>query len=140
MRGSTDPANVDQYDSRTYTRKGLATRVVVREKPYVKSRSQRLVDFLRPSMRTGYNVVQGFELAKVMFCVIFPVFMLIYWKSVQRKLPDQWESQLSGLQHRQLKEEAVPEHDTDYFSIIETFQERREKALQKKQREVVGTS
>ncbi|KEG06915.1 hypothetical protein DQ04_11671020 [Trypanosoma grayi] len=140
MPDYTDPARVNQYDSSTHTRKGLNTRVVIREKPFVKSRSQRLVDFLRPSTRIGFNVVQGFELAKMMVCIVFPVFLMLYAKRVQQRLPDQWESQFGGLQHRQLKEDVVPETDTDYFTIIDTFKERREKALQKKQMEVRGAS
>ncbi|KAG8341637.1 hypothetical protein ERJ75_001234100 [Trypanosoma vivax] len=135
MSGPERPAPFDQYDSRTFTRKGLSTRVVVREKPFIKSRSQRIVEFLRPTMKYGYSVVQGFELAKVMVCIVLPVFMLMYWKHVQQKLPEQWESQFAKLQHRQLKEESVPEHDTDYFTIIDTFQQRRERALQRKQAE-----
>ncbi|RNF17545.1 uncharacterized protein Tco025E_04780 [Trypanosoma conorhini] len=131
-----NPARVNQYDPATYTRKGQTTRVVVREKPFIKSRTQRLLDFLRPSIRSGFNVVQGFELAKVMACVVFPIVMLLYWKHMQKKLPDQWESQFAGLQHRKLKEEVLQEPETDYFTIIDTFKERREKALEKKQRHV----
>ncbi|EAN84232.1 hypothetical protein, conserved [Trypanosoma cruzi] len=135
MSEHKNPARVDQYDSGTYTRKGQTTRVVVREKPFIKSRSQRFFEFLRPSTRTGFNVVQGFELAKVMVCIVFPIFMLLYWKRMQKRLPDQWESQFAGLQHRILKEDVLQEQETDYFTIIETFKERREKALQKKQKE-----
>ncbi|ORC89123.1 uncharacterized protein TM35_000131270 [Trypanosoma theileri] len=140
MANEKDAARVNQYDSATYTRKGLTTRVVIREKPFIKSRTQRLVDFLRPSIRTGFNVVQGFELAKVMGCVVLPVFMMLYWKRVQKGLPDRWEGQFSGLQHKQLKEEVQQqqEQETDYFTIIDTFKERREKALKKKQMEVMG--
>ncbi|RNC42600.1 hypothetical protein TcCL_NonESM07781 [Trypanosoma cruzi] len=135
MSEHKNPARVDQYDSGTYTRKGQTTRVVVREKLFIKSRSQRFFEFLRPSTRTGFNVVQGFELAKVMVCIVFPIFMLLYWKRMQKRLPDQWESQFAGLQHRKLKEDVLQEQETDYFTIIETFKERREKALQKKQKE-----
>ncbi|KAH9593503.1 hypothetical protein LSM04_007513 [Trypanosoma melophagium] len=142
MTNYNEPARVNQYDSTTYTRKGQTTRVVIREKPFIKSRTQRLVDFLRPSIRTGFNVVQGFELAKVMACIVFPVFMMLYWKRVQKGLPDRWEGQFSGLQHRQLKEEVQQEQEreTDYFTIIDTFKERREKALKKKQMEVMGVN
>jgi hypothetical protein len=133
----SDPANINHYDSRAYTRKGATQRVVVREKPLLKSRMQRLADYLRPTTRHGFSVVYTFELAKVMACIIFPVFMLLYWKRVQKSLPDSWEQQFGGLQHRQFREDQLPEQDTDYFSIMENFQERREAALRKKQKEVV---
>lgn len=132
----SDPAKINHYDSRAYTRKGATQRVVVREKPLIKSRLQRLADYLRPTTRHGFNVVYTFELAKVMACIIFPVFMLLYWKRVQKNLPDSWEQQFGGLQHRQFREDQLPEQDTDYFSIIENFQERRDTALKKKQKEV----
>ncbi|RNF05611.1 hypothetical protein TraAM80_04439 [Trypanosoma rangeli] len=140
MSDHKNPAPVNQYDSATYTRKGQTTRVVVRERSFIKSRTQRFIDFLRPSIRSGFNLVQGFELAKVMTCVAFPIFMLLYWKHMQKKLPDQWESQFAGLQHRKLKEEVLQERDTDYFTIIDTFKERRERALEKKQREVKNSN
>lgn len=133
----SDPARIDQYDSRAYTRKGGSRRVVVREKPLLKSRGQRLYDYLRPTTRHGFSVVGTFELAKVMACIVFPVFILLYWKRVQKDLPDNWEQQFGGLQHRQFREEQVsPDQNTDYFSIMEGFQERRDAALQKKQMEV----
>ncbi|AIN98614.1 hypothetical protein LPMP_231660 [Leishmania panamensis] len=127
-----DPARIDHYDARTYTRKGATRRVVVREKPLFKSRMQRLVDYLRPTTRHGFNIVGAFELSKVMACIIFPVFMLLYWKNKEKELPDTWEQQFGGLQHRQFREDQLPEKETDYFSIMENFQERREAALQKK--------
>ncbi|KAG5478985.1 hypothetical protein CUR178_05567 [Leishmania enriettii] len=128
----SDPANINHYDARAYTRSGATRRVVVREKPLLKSRMQRIVDYLRPTTRHGFNIVGTFELSKVMICVVFPVFMLLYWKSKEKELPDSWEQQFGGLQHRQFREDEVPERETDYFSIIENFQERRETALQKK--------
>ncbi|KAG5478568.1 hypothetical protein LSCM4_04801 [Leishmania orientalis] len=128
----SDPANINHYDARAYTRSGATRRVVVREKPLLKSRMQRIVDYLRPTTRHGFNIVGTFELSKVMICVVFPVFMLLYWKSKEKELPDSWEQQFGGLQHRQFREDEVPERETDYFSIIENFQERREAALQKK--------
>ncbi|KAK7196053.1 hypothetical protein NESM_000539300 [Novymonas esmeraldas] len=132
----SEPANINHYDARAYTRNGATRRVVVREKPLLKSRLQRLADFLRPTTRHGFNVVGTFELSKVMACIIFPVFMLLYWKRVQKDLPDSWEQQFGGLQHRQFREDQVQAQDSDYFSIMEGFQERREAALLKKQEEV----
>ena len=132
----SDPENKNKYESSPYTPKGATQREVVREKPLIKSRLQRLADYLRPTTRHGFNVVYTFELAKVMACIIFPVFMLLYWKRVQKNLPDSWEQQFGGLQHRQFREDQLPEQDTDYFSIIENFQERRDTALKKKQKEV----
>lgn len=131
-----DPAKINQYDARNYTRKGENRRVVIREKPLLKSRFQRAMDFLRPSMRPGFNVITSFELSKVLACIVFPVFMLLYWKYVQKELPDTWERQFGGLQHRQFREDQLPEKDTDYFSIMNNFQERREAALEKKRKEV----
>ncbi|KAG5501333.1 hypothetical protein JIQ42_06334 [Leishmania sp. Namibia] len=128
----SDPANINHYDARAYTRSGATRRVVVREKPLLKSRMQRIADYLRPTTRHGFNIVGTFELSKVMICVVFPVFMLLYWKAKEKELPDSWEQQFGGLQHRQFREDEVPERETDYFSIIENFQERREAALQKK--------
>ncbi|KAG5478764.1 hypothetical protein LSCM1_06168 [Leishmania martiniquensis] len=127
-----DPANINHYDARAYTQRGATRRVVVREKPLLKSRMQRIVDYLRPTTRHGFNIVGTFELSKVMLCIVFPVFMLLYWKSKEKDLPNSWEQQFGGLQHRQFREEELPERETDYFSIIENFQERREAALQKK--------
>ncbi|EPY24752.1 hypothetical protein STCU_04466 [Strigomonas culicis] len=132
----SDPAKINQYDPHSYTRKGLNRKVIVREKPFLKSRGQRLYDYLRPTMRPGFNVVRGFELFKVMFCIICPVFMLLYWKRVEKDLPNTWERQFGGLQHRQFREDQLPEQETDYFSIINNFEERREKALDKKKKEV----
>ncbi|KAG5504479.1 hypothetical protein JKF63_04931 [Porcisia hertigi] len=129
----SDPANIDHYDARAFTRKGATRRVVVREKPLLKSRMQRLADYLRPTTRHGFNVVGAFELGKMMACIIFPVFMLLYWKHKEKELPDSWEQQFGGLQHRQFREDQLPEQDTDYFSIMEGFQERREAALKRKQ-------
>lgn len=129
------PAPIDRYDAAQYTRRGENRRVVIREKPLLKSRAQRVFDFLRPSMRPGFNVVTGFELAKVMACIVFPVFILLYWKHVQKDLPNSWEKQFGGLQHRQFREDQLPEQETDYFTIMSTFQERREKALEKKRQD-----
>lgn len=132
----SDPAKVQPYDARVYTRKGANRRVVIREKPLLKSRFQRTMDFLRPSMRPGFRVITGFEVSKVLACIMFPVFMLLYWKYLQKDLPDNWERQFGGLQHRQFREDQLPEKDTDYFTIMGNFQERRETALQKKRKEV----
>lgn len=132
----SDPANINKYDSRNYTRKGETRRVVIREKPLIRSRFQRTVAYLRPSMRPGFNVITGFELSKVLACIVFPVFMLLYWKYVQKELPDTWERQFGGLQNKQFREDQVPEQDTDYFSIMSSFQERREKALEKKRSDI----
>lgn len=130
---SYDAARINQYDSKTYTRNRINTRVVVREKPFVKSRSQRLMDWLRPSQRPGHSVIETMELLKVMGCIVFPVFALAYWKYYQQHLPDDWESKFHNLQHKQFKEDAVEAKSTDYFSIIDGFQERRAQALLKKQ-------
>lgn len=133
----SQPSTINNYDSRNYTRKGLNRRVVVREKPLIKSRTQRLIAYLRPTMRYGFDTIQPFEIFKVMGCIIFPVFMLMYWKYRQKDLPDNWERQFGGLQHRQFRDDQLPEQETDYFSIMNTFEERREKALEKKRQEVL---
>jgi hypothetical protein len=128
-----DAARVDQYNSKTFTRNRINTRVVVREKPFLKSRSQRLRDWLRPSQRPGHSIIETMELLKVMGCIIFPVFALAFWKYYQQNLPDEWEGKFHGLQNKQHREDAVEAKSTDYFSIIDGFQERRAQALQKKQ-------
>lgn len=137
---NSNPARVDQYDSRAYTRHGMNRRVVVREKPLLKSRTQRFIDYMRPTSRHGMSVIQGSELVKVMGCIIFPVFILLYWKRVQPGLPDSWEKQFGGLQNRQFREDQLQEADTDYFTIMENFQERREGALRAKQQQTKITS
>ena len=124
--------NVDKYDAKTYTRNRMNTRVVVKEKPFIRSRAQRVKDWLRPVTRTAHTAVDTSQLVKTMFCIIFPVIVVMVWRRKQEKLPDQWESQFHGLQHKQFVEENIETRSTDYFSITEDFQARRERALAKK--------
>jgi hypothetical protein len=133
---STEATRINQYDSKTFTRNRINTRVVVKEKPLIKSRMQKLMEFMRPSQRPGHTVMDTWQMGKVMACFIFPVFMLGYWKNTQQRLPDEWESKFHNLQHKQFKEEQIEAKSTDYFSIIDNFQERRTEALLRKQKEV----
>mmetsp|Transcript_17596 Transcript_17596/g.20030 ORF Transcript_17596/g.20030 Transcript_17596/m.20030 type:complete len:142 (+) Transcript_17596:31-456(+) len=134
MSGSTsyDAARLNHYDAKTYTRNRLNTRVVVKEKPLIRSRLQKVHEWFRPSMRPGHSVIETGQLVKMMVCIIAPVFMLAYWKYYQQRLPDDWETKFHNLQHRHFKEEQDAS-TKDYFSIIDNFQERRAAALAKKQ-------
>ena len=134
---SNDPTRVNSYDSKTYTRNRVQTRVVVKEKPLLKSRTQKLVEWLRPTQRPGHGIVNTFEMGKVLLCIVFPVFMLGYWRYTQKALPDDWETKFGSMQNKQFKEEKVEASTVDYFTIIDQFQERRAEALQKKKEEVV---
>ena len=124
--------NVNSYDAKTFTRNKLNTRVVCREKPFVRSRMQRVVQWLKPTTKTSQTMLDSLELSKLMLCIIFPVFMLLYWKMTKKDLPEHWEKQFSGLQNHQWKEENVEASTTDYFSIINDFEKRREGALERK--------
>ncbi|EPY41362.1 hypothetical protein AGDE_02562 [Angomonas deanei] len=88
-------------------------------------------------MRPGFNIVTTYELAKVMGCIVFPVFLLLLWKYREQFLADTWERQFGGLQHRQFREDQIQEQETDYESIISNFEERRAKALEKKRKELM---
>lgn len=127
-----DINRVNSYDSKTFTRNKLNTRVVVREKPFMKSRLQKFWEWAKPSQRTHMSLVDTLEMSKLMACIIFPVFMLLYWKHSQKELPEHWEKQFSGLQHGAYKEDNVEAATTDYFSIINDFEKRRSEALERR--------
>lgn len=131
--GSNDPSRINHYDSKTYTRNTINTRVVIRAKPFVRSRVQKLWEWLRPTTMMEHEITDTAQIMKLVCLVIFPLFMFAYWKTRENSMPDQWEHQFAGLQNKPFVEEKVTQEDNDYFSIINDMEKRREKALAKKQ-------
>ena len=129
---TTSPQNVNMYDSKSYSRGRANTRVVVKEKPPVKSLFQRLYDYMKPATTQGEDELDTLQILKFLGYLAMPVVVLIVWKRWMVKLPDQWEQQLAGLQIRETKEgkEYEAAHKS-YFNVIDDLEARRLKAIER---------
>ena len=124
---------INQYDSKAMSRNRMQTRVVVREKPFLQSRKERIWAWMKPKHTMGDSVVDGLELFKIGSMVVMPLFMIGVWKVYQTGAHAAVENKTKGLQNRPfIEDEESHSQNTDYFSVIDQFQERREAALQKK--------
>lgn len=130
---SNDPSRVNNYDSKTFTRNAINTRIVLRHKPFVQSRGERLWQWLRPTMLMTTELTDTAQLMKLVALVIAPLFMFAIWKAREASMPDQWEHQFMGLQNKPFVEEKVGNESNDYFTIMNDFEKRRDAALKKKQ-------
>ncbi len=106
-----------------------------RKRSFAASRLKLFVDYFRPGVTAGDTFFDNLEMTKVGVVFLFPILMLLYWKTSQESLPVQWEKDCQGLQNRQFKEENTSTQSVDYFSIIDDFQKRQAAALEKKQKE-----
>ena len=125
---------INQYDHKAIHRNKMQTRVVVREKPFLQSRKERIWEWMKPKHHMGDSLVDGLELFKIGSLIVMPLFMIGVWKVYQTGAHAAVENKTKGLQAKPLiEDDESHSQNTDYFSVIDKFQERREAALQKKQ-------
>lgn len=128
---------INQYDSNVYSRERPRTRIVVREKPFVQSRKERIWNWLKPSARVGDTLVDSLQLSKMAGLIVLPLLMILAWKFTQKGAPAALEAKTRGFQNRAPIDDGDANNadSVDYFSVIDKFQERRERALSKLQQE-----
>lgn len=124
--------NVNMYDARAYSRNRINTRVVVRNKPVVKSWRQKLFDYLKPQMQGGTELLDTLQLLKLLGFLTAPIFILMLWKHMMKKLPDTWEQQIAGLQNRENRESEIEARTVSYFDVIDDLETKRDKALERR--------
>ena len=125
---------INNYDSNVYSRDRPRTRIVVREKPFVQSRSERIWAWLKPSHSGGESLVDGLQLAKMAGLMVMPLFMILMWRRTQKDAPAALEAKSKGFQSRTYFDDGESHSDSvDYFTVIDNFEERRATALAKLQ-------
>eukprot|EP00744_Colponema_vietnamica_P014402 GILI01020166.1.p1 GENE.GILI01020166.1~~GILI01020166.1.p1 ORF type:complete len:173 (-),score=29.21 GILI01020166.1:109-627(-) len=137
LSATQDVNRINQYDSNVYSRDRPRTRIVVREKPFVQSRKERLWTWLKPSTLAGDSLVDSLQLGKMAALIVLPLLMILAWKFTQKGAPAALEAKTRGFQNRAPIEDGDANNadSIDYFTVIDKFQERRERALSKIQTE-----
>lgn len=130
--GAERPRPIDQYDPHQYSRGKRHARVICRQKPTSKSWAEKTWQYLKPSLTFGFNVIDNFQLGKGALFLLAPIVVIIWWRRSMTRLPDQWETQLHGLQNKPSREDNTKLTDKTYAEIIDSLEQRREKALERK--------
>ena len=127
----TELETINMYNHNSYCRNKRGTRVIIREKPPIKSLFQRFIEYMKPSIILGDSMMDVYQLLKVAVLFFIPLLALFNWRNKADKLPDQWEQQLAPLQHKELKtEDEVDAKVLSYFSVIDDLENRRNAAIE----------